>query len=87
VISLTQETWEIVMKSRVIAAALLAVTVATPALAQGMDSRRSPYPASAYSGYVAPGPAFVAKHRFTSSASRYSGQHAGGPANAFVRPS
>jgi len=84
VIPLIQETWEIIMKSRIIAAALLAATVATPALAQGMDSRHSPYPASAYSGYVAPRQAFAAGHRFTSSAYRYSGQHAGGPADALI---
>jgi len=72
------------MKFRIIAAALLAASVATPALAQGIDSRHSPYPVSAYSGYVAPGQAPEAGRRFTSSAYRYSGQHAGGPADALI---
>ena len=73
------------MTSRIIAAALIAASFATPALAQGLDSRHSPYPASAYSGYVMPGqgPAAASK-RLTGSAYRYSGQHAGGPANALI---
>ena len=72
------------MTSRLIAAALLAATVASPALAQGLDSRHSPYPASAYPGYLAPGQAPAVRHAATS-AYRYSGQHAGGPAGALVR--
>lgn len=73
------------MTSRIIAAALLAATLASPALAQGLDSRHSPYPASAYPGYVAPGASSTVGPRVTASAYRYSGQHAGGPAGALVR--
>lgn len=72
------------MTSRLIAVALLAATVASPALAQGLDSRHSPYPASAYPGYVAPGQVPAARHA-AASAYRYSGQHVGGPAGALVR--
>jgi hypothetical protein len=39
------------MKAHILAAAAL-VAVATPALAQGIDSKHSPYPASAYAGYA-----------------------------------
>ena len=38
------------MTIRMLAAAALVAAVATPALAQGLDSKHSPYPASAYSG-------------------------------------
>lgn len=73
------------MKVRLFAAAAL-VALATPALAAGIDSRRSPYPASAYSGYVAQGGWQAAEdEQFTSPAYRYSGPHAGGPANALPR--
>ncbi|MCJ2125603.1 hypothetical protein [Methylobacterium sp. J-077] len=75
------------MTMRMLAAAALFATVASPALAQGLDSRHSPFPASAYSGWIghagslqqdraasAPAPAY-----------RYAGPHAGGPANALPR--
>jgi hypothetical protein len=39
------------MKAHILAAAAL-VALATPALAQGIDSKHSPYPASAYAGYA-----------------------------------
>jgi hypothetical protein len=83
-ISSTPNTREIIMTSRIIAAALLAASIASPALAQGLDSRRSPYPASAYPGYVAPAPTGAVRHT-AASAYRYSGQHAGGPAGALTR--
>lgn len=75
------------MTVRMLATAALVAAVATPALAQGLDSKHSPYPASAYSGWVgngavlhrdAAGPARAAAYR-------YSGPHAGGPANALPR--
>ena len=81
---------EIVMKIRMLAAAAL-VAVATPVLAQGIDSRHSPYPASAYSGYVGNAPEVllpgisVTTHYRPALAYRYSGQHAGGPADALAR--
>jgi hypothetical protein len=40
------------MTIRMLAAAALVAAVATPALAQGLDSKHSPYPASAYSGWI-----------------------------------
>lgn len=73
------------MTSRLIAAALLAATVASPALAQGLDSRHSPYPASAYPGYVVPEQVPATARNRAASAYRYSGQHAGGPAGALAR--
>ena len=73
------------MKVRMLVAAAL-VALATSALAAGIDSRRSPYPASAYSGYVDPYAQQVTDdEQFTSPAYRYSGPHAGGPANALPR--
>ena len=45
------------MTARTLAAALLAAAVAAPALAQGIDSRHSPYPAAAYPGFVPVGQA------------------------------
>ena len=77
------------MKVRILAAALFAAAAATPALAQGLDSRHSPYPASAYSGFagtvgVALPPLPVTYDRPVP-AYRFSGQHAGGPANALPR--
>jgi hypothetical protein len=79
---------EIIMTFRILAAAML-VAAASPALAQGIDSKHSPYPASAYSGYASVlGESFVpasATPYRTASAYRYSGQHAGGPADALRR--
>lgn len=73
------------MKSRLLAVALLAAA-ATPALAQGIDSQHSPYPPSAYSGFVPARQApRITEGRVTSSAYRFSGQHAGGPADALSR--
>ncbi|MEE7446561.1 hypothetical protein MRF4_01225 [Methylobacterium radiotolerans] len=74
------------MTVRMLAAALVAA-VATPALAQGLDSKHSPYPASAYSGWAGNGPALDqdAAGPARAAAYRYSGPHAGGPANALPR--
>ncbi|MCJ2062740.1 hypothetical protein MKK63_08465 [Methylobacterium sp. J-088] len=75
------------MTIRMLAAAALAAAIATPALAQGLDSKHSPYPASAYSGWV--GNATVASQAPAPYgrplAYRYAGPHAGGPANAMPR--
>ncbi|MDE4915182.1 hypothetical protein PQI07_31735 [Methylobacterium sp. 092160098-2] len=71
------------MKVRLLAAVAL-VVAASPVLAQGLDSKHSPYPASAYSGYVrnAAGslPEASEAHYRAAPAYQYSGQHAGGPA-------
>jgi hypothetical protein len=80
---------EIVMKLHLLAAAAL-VAVATPAFAQGIDSKHSPYPASAYTGYVGNAsevvlPEISVTHYRPALAYRYSGQHAGGPADALAR--
>jgi hypothetical protein len=80
---------ESVMKVHILAAAAL-VAVATPALAQGIDSKHSPYPASAYAGYAGNNaaillPAISVTHYRPAPAYRYSGQHAGGPADALAR--
>ena len=77
------------MKLHLLAAAAL-VAVATPALAQGLDSKHSPYPASAYAGYaghtaVVLLPEISVTHFRAAPAYRYSGQHAGGPADALAR--
>ena len=78
------------MKLPLLAAAAL-VAVATPALAQGIDSKHSPYPASAYAGYAGNTAAVflpeisVTTHFRAAPAYRYSGQHAGGPADALAR--
>ncbi|MDE4915114.1 hypothetical protein PQI07_31265 [Methylobacterium sp. 092160098-2] len=74
------------MKLHLLAAAAL-VAVASPALAQGIDSKHSPYPASAYSGYAGNTSEFLlpeisVTHYRAAPAYRYSGQHAGGPADA-----
>ncbi|MGY2050947.1 hypothetical protein [Methylobacterium sp. JK268] len=66
---------------RLLAAAFLAAAT-VPALAQGIDSAQSPYPRTAYSGALRPLPVVRAE---TPSAYRYSGSHAGGPANAVIR--
>jgi hypothetical protein len=75
------------MTVRMLAAAALVAAVATPAFAQGLDSRHSPYPASAYSGWIGNGTVLrqdtVRAER--APAYRYSGPHAGGPANALPR--
>jgi hypothetical protein len=75
------------MKTRMLAAAALVAAFASPALAQGLDSKHSPYPASAYSGWVGNG---TVLRQDTASydrapAYRYAGPHAGGPANALPR--
>ena len=79
---------EIVMKLHLLAAAAL-LAAATPALAQGIDSKHSPYPASAYSGYAGNVsellPEISVTHYRAAPAYRYSGQHAGGPADALAR--
>jgi hypothetical protein len=69
------------------AAAALFAAVATPALAQGLDSKHSPYPASAYSGWVGTGslPRTDTASSARAPAYRYSGAHAGGPANGLPR--
>ena len=67
------------MKIRILAAIVL-VAAATPALAQGIDSARSPYPSWAYSG-AAQAPVV---HRASDPAYRFSGSHAGGPADALI---
>ena len=75
------------MTVRMLAAAALVAAVATPALAQGLDSRHSPYPASAYSGWVGTG-SFLRQDTVRAErapAYRYAGPHAGGPANALPR--
>ena len=76
------------MTFRILAAAML-VAAASPALAQGIDSKHSPYPASAYSGYAGVldegfAPAAATQYR-PAPAYRFSGQHAGGPADALRR--
>jgi hypothetical protein len=76
------------MKVRTLVAAAL-VAAATPALAAGWDSEHSPYPASAYPGYAGLvseyiGPLGVDDPR-PAPAYRFSGQHAGGPADALPR--
>ncbi|MBE7248918.1 hypothetical protein ACLBX9_27315 [Methylobacterium sp. A49B] len=74
------------MRTRLLAAAALAAAVATPALAQGLDSRHSPYPAAAYSGWVGNAPVARAPAAYARPpAYRYAGSHAGGPANALPR--
>jgi hypothetical protein len=76
------------MNVRTLAAAVaLAAAAATPAFAQGLDSRHSPYPASAYSGWVGNGTFLQADsvRAVRAPAYRYSGPHAGGPANALPR--
>ncbi|MBE7249086.1 MAG: hypothetical protein INR63_29450 [Actinomycetospora chiangmaiensis] len=73
------------MTIRLLAAAALAAAVATPALAQGLDSRHAPYPASAYSGWVGNAPVVGAPAYARPPAYRYAGSHAGGPANALPR--
>ncbi|SEP16922.1 hypothetical protein SAMN02799625_04867 [Methylobacterium sp. UNC300MFChir4.1] len=75
------------MTVRMLAAAALVAAVATPALAQGLDSKHSPYPASAYSGWVGNAPVLYrdAAGPARPTAYRYSGPHAGGPANALPR--
>jgi len=75
------------MTRRMLTAAALVAAAASPALAQGMDSKHSPYPASAYSGWI--GNAGVSQQDraqpMRASAYRYAGPHAGGPANALPR--
>ncbi|MEE7438171.1 hypothetical protein MOR12E_02005 [Methylobacterium oryzae] len=75
------------MTVRMLTAAALVAAVATPALAQGLDSKHSPYPASAYSGWVGNAPVLYrdAAGPARPAAYRYSGPHAGGPANALPR--
>jgi hypothetical protein len=63
------------MRLHLLAAAAL-VSVATPALAQGIDSKHSPEVVL---------PAIAVAHDLTALAYRYSGQHAGGPADALAR--
>jgi hypothetical protein len=79
---------EIVMKLHLLATAAL-IAVATPAFAQGIDSKHSPYPASAYSGYAGNAsevlPEISVTYYRAAPAYRYSGQHAGGPADALAR--
>lgn len=72
------------MRLHLLAAAAL-VVAAAPALAQGIDSRHSPYPASAYSGYASIASEVSVNHGRPALAYSYSGQHAGGPADALVR--
>ena len=75
------------MTMRMFAAAALFAAAASPSLAQGLDPKHSPYPASAYSGWA--GNAGVLQQDRTrpaqASAYRYAGPHAGGPANALPR--
>lgn len=67
-------------------AAAALVAVATPALAQGLDSKHSPYPASAYAGNASVVlPEISVTHYRPAPAYRYSGQHASGPADALAR--
>ena len=74
------------MTIRLLAAAALAAAVATPVLAQGLDSRHAPYPASAYSGWIGNAPVAGAPATYARPlAYRYAGPHAGGPANALPR--
>lgn len=75
------------MNSRMLAAAALFAAAATPALAQGLDSKHSPYPASAYSGWVGNGDLMQQDRTPAARAAayRYAGPHAGGPANALSR--
>ena len=77
------------MNVRMFAAAALVAAVASPALASGLDSKRSPYPPEAYSGYAGAVSEAFAPHSVTNyrpaPAYRYSGQHAGGPADALRR--
>ncbi|KAB1073284.1 hypothetical protein [Methylobacterium planeticum] len=76
------------LAARILAAALL-VAGAVPALAQGIDSRHSPFPPSAYSGFAGPSSPRFALLPLTQDrpapAYRFSGQHAGGPADALRR--
>ncbi|MCJ2096698.1 hypothetical protein MKK67_29960 [Methylobacterium sp. J-072] len=75
------------MTMRMLAAAALLAAAASPALAQGIDSRHSPYPASAYSGWIGHA-GFLQQGRPESASApayRYAGPHAGGPANALPR--
>ncbi|MBN4096023.1 hypothetical protein [Methylobacterium sp. OT2] len=76
------------MRTFLFAAAALAA-VATPALAQGIDSKHSPYPASAYPGFIGNAAVVAAPVRATrfrpAPAYRYSGPHAGGPADDLAR--
>lgn len=76
------------MKTFLFAAAALAA-VATPAFAQGIDSKHSPYPASAYPGFIGNAAAVAVPVRATrfrpAPAYRYSGPHAGGPADDLAR--
>ena len=72
------------MTSRILAAAIFFAS-ASQVFAQGIDSHHSPYPASAYSGYVPAGQgARLGLRPATAKAYRFSGQHAGGPANALI---
>ena len=74
------------MTIRLLAASALAAAVATPVLAQGLDSRHAPYPASAYSGWIGNAPVAGAPATYARPlAYRYAGPHAGGPANALPR--
>ncbi|TXM98420.1 hypothetical protein FV242_28755 [Methylobacterium sp. WL64] len=75
------------MTIRMFAAAALFAAAATPALAQGLDSKHSPYPASAYSGWVGNGNLMQQDQTPSARAFayRYAGPHAGGPANALPR--
>ncbi|MDP4023535.1 hypothetical protein Q8W71_12930 [Methylobacterium sp. NEAU 140] len=73
------------MKTRLFAAAVI-VAAASPALAAGIDSRRSPYPPSAYPGYAGASVGAMSAPRVRpAQAYRYSGQRAGGPAGALPR--
>jgi hypothetical protein len=76
------------MKTFLFAAAAFAA-VATSAFAQGIDSKHSPFPASAYPGFVGNAGAVAVPVRVTrlrpALAYRYSGPHAGGPANDLIR--
>ncbi|PJI55333.1 hypothetical protein CTI14_05760 [Methylobacterium radiotolerans] len=76
------------MKLHLLAAAAL-VAVATPALAQGIDSRHSPYPASAYSGYAGNAsvvlPEISATHYRTAPGLPVLGPACGWPADALAR--
>jgi hypothetical protein len=75
------------MTIRMLAAAALVAAAATPALAQGLDSKHSPYPASAYSGWIGNAPVVTQAPADYGRplAYRYAGPHAGGPANALPR--
>ena len=58
---------------------------ATPALAQGIEARHRPDPAAAYPGFGPAGQAPASLSRGTAPAYRFSGQHAGGPADLLIR--